>query len=149
MHRKPLVATSANLPKGGNFWFFFYPFKRFCILHIAMAEWFCHVTCFNKVIWYCFFFLVQTYFYHKKVVTWRLQHFYHKEVTMLSFLHRWDYCWKCEFDIDVKIENYNHHYGEQLLFYKNVNIKTQRKKKDVLVIFILIVARNEEFQFTW
>ena len=31
-------------------------------------------------------------FYHKRVVTWKLQHFYHKEVVMLSFLHRWDYC---------------------------------------------------------
>ena len=49
-----------------------------------------------------------------------------------------DYCWKCEFDIDVKIENYNHHDGEQLLFYKKVNIKTQSQKKDVLVIFILL-----------
>ena len=57
---------------------------------------------------------------------------------MLSFLHRWDYCWKCEFDINVKIENYNHHDGEQLLFYKQVRIKTQCKKKDVLVIFILL-----------
>ena len=23
---------------------------------------------------------------------------------MLSFLYRWDYCWKCEFDTDIKIE---------------------------------------------
>ena len=53
---------------------------------------------------------------------------------MLSFLHRWDYCWKCEFDTDVKIENYYHHDGEQLGFYKKVDIKTQSKKKDVLVI---------------
>ena len=67
-----------------------------------------------------------------------MQHFYHKEIMTLSFLHRWDYCWKCEFDIDVKIENYNHHDGEQLLFYKKVHIKTQSKKKDVLVIFILL-----------
>ena len=88
-----------------------------------MGEWFCHVTC-----------LVQTWhFYHKKVVTWKSQHFYHKEVMMLSFLHRWDYCWKCEFDINVKIENYNHHDGEQLLFYKKVHIKMQCEKKDVLV----------------
>ena len=27
-------------------------------------------------------------------------------------------CWKCQFDTDVKIENYNHHDGEQLLFLK-------------------------------
>ena len=56
-----------------------------------------------------------------------MQHFYHKELytiksEMLSFLHRWDYSWKCEFDTDVKIENY-HHDGEQLL-YKLVHIKT-------------------------
>ena len=31
---------------------------------------------------------------------------------MLSFLPRWDYCWKCESDIDVNIENYYHHGGE-------------------------------------
>ena len=71
---------------------------------------------------------------------------------MLSFLHRWDYCWKCEFDTDVKIENYNHHDGEQLLSYKKVHIKTQSKNKDVLVIFIIllyIIARNEELQFIW
>ena len=37
------------------------------------------------------FFLVQTWcFYHKKIVTWKLQHFYHKEVMMLSFFHGWE-----------------------------------------------------------
>ena len=63
---------------------------------------------------------------------------------MLSFLHRWDCCWKCQFDTDVKIENYNHHDGEQFLqnFYKfiftKVHIKTRSKNKGVLVIFILL-----------
>ena len=57
---------------------------------------------------------------------------------MLSSLHRWDYCWNCEFDINVKIENYNHHDGEQLQFYKKVLIKTQCKKKDVFLIFMLL-----------
>ena len=91
------------------------------------------------------FFLVQTwYFYHKKVVTWTLQHFYNKEVMMLAFLHRWGYCWKCEFDTDVKIENYNHHDGEQLLFYKKTHIKTQRKKKDVVEIFIILYYIMQE-----
>ena len=61
---------------------------------------------------------------------------------MLSFLHRWDYCWKGKFGIDVKIENYYHHDGEHLGFYKKVNIKTQSKKKDVLVIFILQETKN-------
>ena len=50
---------------------------------------------------------------------------------MFSFLHRWDYCWKCEFHTDVKIENCYHHDGEQLGFYKNIPIKTQSKKKGV------------------
>ena len=47
---------------------------------------------------------------------------------------------------NVKIENYNHHDGEQLLFLKikkkkekEVPIKTQSKKKDVLEIFILLL----------
>ena len=61
---------------------------------------------------------------------------------MLSLLHRWDYCRKCEFDTDVKIENYYHCDEEQLGFYKNVHIKTQGKKKDVLVIFILQETKN-------
>ena len=48
---------------------------------------------------------------------------------MLSFLHRWSYCWKCEFDTDVKIENYNHHKGEQLLFLKkNAYQKIEQKE---------------------
>ena len=37
--------------------------------------------------------------------------FYHKEVIMLWFLHRWDYCWNYEFDADAKIEKYNHRDG--------------------------------------
>ena len=53
---------------------------------------------------------------------------------MLSFLHRLNFCWKCEFHADVKKENYYHHDEEQLGFYKKVRIKTQSKKKDVLVI---------------
>ena len=54
---------------------------------------------------------------------------------MLSFLHRGDYCWKCEFDTDVKTGLiFFHHEGEQLRFYKKVHLKTQSKKKDVLVI---------------
>ena len=47
-HRTPLVATSGNLTKVVNFCFF-YPFIYFSILNFAMAEWFCHVTCFSKV----------------------------------------------------------------------------------------------------
>ena len=57
---------------------------------------------------------------------------------MLSFLHRWDFCLKFEFDEDVKIENYYHHDGEQLHFYKKIHIKTQSKKNDAFVIFILL-----------
>ena len=40
-------------------WFlivFFYSFKTFSVLNFAMAEWFCHVTCFSKVYPILFFF---------------------------------------------------------------------------------------------
>ena len=57
---------------------------------------------------------------------------------MISFLYRWDYCWKCEFDTDVKIGNYYHHDGEQLGFYKKVYIKRQSMKKHILIIFIVL-----------
>ena len=68
-YRTPLVAASANLPNGGNFWFF-YPFKPFSISNFAMAKWFCHVTCFAKVYLILFFSFEQTwYFYRKKVAT--------------------------------------------------------------------------------
>ena len=62
---------------------------------------------------------------------------------MLSFLLRWDYCWKCKFGTDIEIEIYYHHDGEQVGFYmKKVCIKTQSKKKYVLVIFILQETKN-------
>ena len=45
---------------------------------------------------------------------------------MLAFLHRWDYCWKCKFDTDVKIENW----------------WRTSQKKDAIVIFILQETKN-------
>ena len=53
---------------------------------------------------------------------------------MLSFLHGWGlikvWIWyRCQ----SRIENYYHHDGEQLGFYKKAHMKTQGKKKDVLV----------------
>ena len=62
---------------------------------------------------------------------------------MLSFLHRWDSCWKCELDTDIKTENYYDHDGEQLLFNKNVHIKTQSKQKDVIVTLYYCQGRVE------
>ena len=45
---------------------------------------------------------------------------------MSSFLHRWDYCWKCEYDagVNIRIENDYQHDREQLAFCKEVHIKT-------------------------
>ena len=50
----------------------------------------------------------------------------HQEI--LSFLHRWDCCWKSQFDTDVKTGNYNHHDGQQLLFLKKKCISKHRSK---------------------
>ena len=47
---------------------------------------------------------------------------------MLSFLPRWDYCLKCEFHTDVKIENYYHHDGEWLGFNKKKYVSKHRAK---------------------
>ena len=68
----------------------------------------------------------------------------HTSSEMLSFLHRWDYCWKCEFDADVKIENYYQHGGEQLGFYKKYISKYRAG-----CFCNLYIARNKEFQFIW
>ena len=38
-----------------------------------------------------------------------------------------------------------HHDGEQLCLYQKVYIKTQSKKKEVLVIFILQETKNSNF----
>ena len=40
------------------------------------------------------------------------------------------------------MENYHHHDGEQLGFYKKEHIKTLSKKKDVFVIFMLQETNN-------
>ena len=74
------------------------------------------------------FFSQAWYLYHKKVVSW------HTSSEMLSFLHGWGLiivwiCYRCQ----SRIENYYHHDGEQLRFYKKAHMKTQGKKKDVLV----------------
>ena len=63
---------------------------------------------------------------------------------MLSFFNNWGYRWKCEFDTDVKIEKYNDHDGEQLLFYEKAHIKTQSKTGCSCNLYIIayIVARN-------
>ena len=103
---------------------FYCPFKVFSIWNFAIRE------CFS---------LSQTYFYHKKVhIKW--------DVVISSLLRLlmkvliWNRC-------QNRIENYYHHDGEQLGFYKKVHIKTQSKKKDVLVIFTL--QKTNEFQFIW
>ena len=88
-------------------WFLAYPFKPFSILNFAITELFCHVTCFAKNFLLLFFF--SHIFFTKKL-------FYNTHQSeVLPFLHRWVCCWKCEFDTDVKIENYYHYVEEQLI----------------------------------
>ena len=84
--RTPLVAGSTNYRKE-EIPDFLNPFKPFTILYFAMAERFCHVTCFSKVYLILYFSRTNMIFLSQKVVTWKLQHFYLKEVMMLSFLH--------------------------------------------------------------
>ena len=61
---------------------------------------------------------------------------------ILSFLHRWQNCWKCESDTDVKIENHLTMMKNNYFFIKKVHIKTQSNEKDVLVIFVLLQETN-------
>ena len=69
---------------------------------------------------------------------------------MLSFLHCWDYCWKCESDTDVEIENYNHCDGEQLHFLKKGHILTHSKKKGHLWTSALEPRHwNWNWNWTW
>ena len=56
------------------------------------------ITFFARVFLLLFFFSQTRYFYHKKVVS------EHTSSDVSSFLHRWGYCCKCEFDKDIKIE---------------------------------------------
>ena len=46
----------------------------------------------------------------------------------------------------IQMSNYNrklyHHDGEQLGFYKKAHMKTQSKKKDVLVIFFILLVNE-------
>ena len=58
---------------------------------------------------------------------------------MLLFLHHWDFCWKCEFDTDVKKENHYHYAGKQAGF---IISKDTKQKKDVFVIFVLQETEN-------
>ena len=66
--------------------FFCHPFKPSNISNSAMAEWFYHITCFKGLSDTVFF--LCKHFYHKKVVTWKLQHFSHKEVMMSHMCFR-------------------------------------------------------------
>ena len=63
----------------------------------------------------------------------------HTSSEIISFLHRRDYCWKCEFGQN-RIENDYQHDGEQLGFYKKSTY--QNTEQAVLVIFILQETKN-------
>ena len=66
------ISTSmTNLSKGDHFWFF-YPFKPFGIVNFSMTEWFFSSNMFCQSLSVIVFFSQIWYFYHKKVVTWKL-----------------------------------------------------------------------------
>ena len=60
---------------------------------------------------------------------------------MLSFLHSYDYCWKCDFDTDINIEwkRITTMMENNQLFIKKYYISkhTSWEKKNVFVIFLL------------
>ena len=109
-----------------------------------MTEWFYHVTCFAKVSLLLFSFWNMIFLLYKSCNI-KVDTFYRKEViahikwdviissSLRLLLKVWIW-YRCQ----NRIENYYQHDGEQLGFYKKVHIKTQSKKKDVLVIFILL-----------
>ena len=74
---------------------------------------------------------------------------YHTSNKMLSFLHRWDYCWDYDFLFWYRCQNRkSYHYdGEQLNFLNKIYIKTRSKMKDLSCD--LYIGRNEEYQFIW
>ena len=66
---------------------------------------------------------------------------------MLLFPHHCDYRWKCEFDTDVKIQNYYHHDGQQSDFYKKSTYQNTELKEGCS--WNIYIASNEESQFIW
>ena len=54
---------------------------------------------------------------------------------------------RCQNRCQNRVANYYHYDRGQLDFYKKIHIKTQSKKKDVLLIFTL--QETNEFQFIW
>ena len=81
------ISTSmTNLLKERNSW-------EVCFGILNFTKWFCCVTYFVKVFCYYYFFLSNSF----------IMFFIHQG-EILSLLDHWDYCWKCEFDVDIKIE---------------------------------------------
>ena len=76
-----------NLLKERNSW-------EMCFDILNFTKRFCWVTYFVKVFMLLLFFFLSNSF---------MMCFIHQG-EILSLLHRWDYCWKCEFDVDIKIE---------------------------------------------
>ena len=66
----------------------------------------------------------------------------HTSIEVLSFLLRWDYRWKCEFDTDARIENYFHLDGEQLGFYKNKCKSKYRAKRFIMQEMPIDLKKN-------
>ena len=64
---------------------------------------------------------------------------------MLSFLHRRDYCWKCEFDTDVKIEQkiiITMMENNKVFIKKYISKQRAKRRTFLLVIIILQDTKN-------
>ena len=93
------------------------------------------ITYFPK--FFLLFFFLKHIFIIKKL-------FYTLSSDMLSFLYRWDYCWKCEFDTDVKIDRKLLPWWRTIRFLLKSTSK-HSKKMDIIVIFILQEMKNSNF----
>ena len=102
-----------------------------------MTEWFCHVTYLAKVFLLSFFSLKHDIFIIKSCFITHIKWDVIISSSLRLLLKVWIW-YRCQ----NRIENYYHYDGEQLGFAKKVHIKSQSKKKDILVIIILQERKN-------
>lgn len=90
--------------KGMKFLGFFYVFKPLSFQNIDVTKRYFRGAWFLKVLLLLCFFLKQ--FYVMFIIKKKFYNVVHNFTSsrIISFLHNWDYCWKSEFNTNVKIK---------------------------------------------